>query len=333
MNAVHSNPDRAGMRFVDQDGSDWGVDGYYLHKEYVKFIKLKFQESLFSISNQATLKKSQIMNSELSVQNIEQTESAAPAPVRSAGGVAVKAVERVLDIFETFHNEQRPLSLTNLAELTGIPKSSCHAIVGTLTTRGYLYSLTRPRSLYPTRRFLDIAHATHEKDPFVERVMPFLESLRDNSRETVLLGKRQGEAVIYLEVVESPHPIRYSAKPGEFKPLHSSAIGKALLGSLKESETRAQIENRSLPAITESTLTNADALVQDILESRRRGYFVTRGENVPDVWAVSAFLSINSEKLAVAIAGPRYRMENNVSECAQLLLATCSVISRQWALP
>lgn len=267
------------------------------------------------------------------VRNVEQIESAAPSAARSAGGVAVTAVERVLDIFETFQKLQKPLSLTDLAEFTGIPKSSCHAIVGTLTARGYLYSLTHPRSLYPTRRFLDIAHAVHEKDPFVERVMPLLERLRDNSSETVLLGKRQGDAVIYLEVVESPHPIRYSAKPGEFKPLHSSAIGKALLGSLKEPEMRAQIESRSLPAITGSTLTKADALVHDILESRRRGYFVTRGENVPDVWAVSAFLSINSEMLAVAIAGPRHRIENNVTECAQLLLATCSIISRQWSRP
>ena len=285
------------------------------------------------MSNQLKLKESQNMNMEPTVQNAEQIESTSPLAARPAGGVAVTAVERVLDIFETFNKVQKPLSLTDLAELTGIPKSSCHAIVGTLTARGYLYSLARPRSLYPTRRFLDIAQAIHEKDPFMERVMPLLERLRDTSRETVILGKRQGDAVIYLEVVESPHPIRYSAKPGEFKPLHSSSIGKALLGSLKEPEMRAQIANRPLPAITGSTLTEPDALVHDILESRRRGYFVTRGENVPDVWAVSAFLSVNSEMLAVAIAGPRHRMENNITECAQLLLATCSFISRQWARP
>ena len=96
---------------------------------------------------------------------------------------------------------------------------------------------------------------------------------------------------------------------------------------------RAQIANRPLPAITGSTLTEPEVLVHDILESRRRGYFVTRGENVPDVWAVSAFLSINSEMLAVAIAGPQHRMENKVAEYAQLLLATCSFISRQWDRP
>ena len=46
--------------------------------------------------------------------------------------VAVTAVERVLDIIEAFRSARRPLSLTELAELIGTPKSSCHAIVGTL---------------------------------------------------------------------------------------------------------------------------------------------------------------------------------------------------------
>lgn len=246
-------------------------------------------------------------------------------------GVAVTAVERVLDIFEAFQKSKSPLSLTELAEMAGIPKSSCHAIVNTLAERGYLYSLSRPRALYPTRRMLDVARDVHENDPFVERVMPVLERLRDTSMETVILGKRQGDAVIYLQVVESPHSIRYSARPGQFKPLHSSAIGKALLGSLKEPELRRQLADCPLPPVTPATIVDNEALVADILESRRRGYFVTRGENVPDVWAVAAFINVHAETLAVAIAGPSHRMDSHVVECAQQLLATCSFIQRQWA--
>jgi DNA-binding IclR family transcriptional regulator len=246
-------------------------------------------------------------------------------------GVAVTAVERVLDILEAFHGSQKPLSLTDLSELANIPKSSCHAIVGTLVARGYLYTLTRPRSLYPTRKFYDLARAIHAHDPFVERVMPMLERLRDSSRETVILGKRQGDMVIYLQVVEGPQSIRYSARPGEFKPLHSSAIGKALIGSMKEAELRNFLHGRPLPAATGNTLTEEDALLADLLESRRRGYFLTRGENVPDVWAVSAFLTVNTDTIGIAIAGPRHRMEGTVTEHAQLLLATCSFIGRQWS--
>jgi IclR family acetate operon transcriptional repressor len=257
-----------------------------------------------------------------SVQNVEQTRV-------PEVGVSVTAVGRVLDILEAFERLQKPMSLTDLADITGIPKSSCHAIVGTLTARGYLYSLTRPRALYPTRRLYDLAVETQAHDPFVQLATPLLERLRDSSQETVILGKRQGEAVIYLQVFESPHSIRYSARPGQFKPLHSSSIGQALLGSQKEADLRHQLSGRSFAPVTPATITGADMLIADVLDGRRRGYFVTRGENVPDVWAVSAFLSVQSETLAVAIAGPRYRMEHHVIEHAQLLLSTCGLIGRQ----
>ncbi|MGU7784925.1 IclR family transcriptional regulator [Burkholderia sp. PU8-34] len=226
---------------------------------------------------------------------------------------------------------QRPLSLTELAEAVDIPKSTCHAIVQTLMARGYLYTLTRPRSLYPTRRIYDVTRDIAAKDPFIERATPVLERLRDTTRETVILGKRQGNAVIYLQVVEGLHAIRYSAKPGEFKPLHSSSIGKALLGGLKETELRAWLDGRQLPAITTATQTDHEALVRELQDSRRAGYFVTRGENVCDVWAVAAYLTLNHETLAIAVAGPRNRMEGCVTECAKVLVATCSLLTRQLA--
>jgi DNA-binding IclR family transcriptional regulator len=243
--------------------------------------------------------------------------------------VAVTAVERALDIFELFQDSKRPLSLTRLAEELGMPKSSCHAIVTTLIARGYLYSLQRPRALYPTKRMYDMARDILTSDPFIEEATPLLERLRDASSETVILGRRQGDAVIYLQVIEGTHAIRYSAKAGEFKPLYSSSIGKALLGSLKEAELRRTVESLDLQAVTPNTVIDKEQLVKEVRESRKRGFFVTRGENVPDVWAVASFVSVNAETFAVAVAGPGHRIEKSCDECAQLVVTTCRHLARQ----
>jgi DNA-binding IclR family transcriptional regulator len=248
-------------------------------------------------------------------------------------GVSVTAVERVIDILEAFQAHRRPMSLTELAEAVDIPKSTCHAIVQTMMARGYLYTLTRPRALYPTRRIFEVTRDIAGKDPFIERVIPVLERLRDTTRETVILGKRQGDAVIYLQVVEGVHAIRYSAKPGEFRPLHPSSTGKALLGALKEPELRAWLAGQELTAVTEETQTDPEALLQEIKESRRAGYFVSRGENVNDVWAIATNLTVNQETLAIAVAGPRNRMEGFLTECASVLVATCSILARQSSGP
>jgi len=256
--------------------------------------------------------------------------SEAMSGVADGGSPGVTAVERALAVYEVFHRVRRPMSLTELARHANIPKSSCHAIVKILAARGYLYQLQRPRALYPTRRLFDLTREIHASDPLVERVVPLLERLRESSEETVILGKQQGEAVIYLHVLESHNPIRYSARPGEFKPLHSSAIGKALLGNLKDAALAASLTGLPLPRVTPHTLTDPQQLAVDIADGRRRGYFITRGENVADVWAVSTTLALDGQVLAVAIAGPRHRMEEQLLRCAQLLLATCGLISRQW---
>lgn len=247
--------------------------------------------------------------------------------------VNVTAVERLIAIFEAFQASQRPLSLTELAEAANIPKSTCHAIVGTLIAKGYLYTLAKPRALYPTKRMHDVARDIFERDPFMERAADLLERLRDSSRETVILGKRQGDSVVYLQVLEGLHVVRYSAKPGEFKPLHSSAIGKAMLGSMKEAELRAWVAGHDLAAITDTTVTDPEALIADILQSRRAGYFCTRGENVSDVWAMAAFINVNTDVFGIAVAGPRHRMEASLPEYAALLVSTCSVLSRQLSHP
>lgn len=243
------------------------------------------------------------------------------------------AVDRVIDIFEAFRTSERPLSLTELALATDMPKSSCHAIVQTLVARGYLYTLSPPRALYPTQRLLDVAHDIVASDPFLERVMPLLQELRDASSETVILGKRQGEQVIYLQVLESPHSIRYSARPGDLKPLHSSALGKAMLGAQKETVLRAWALAQHLPRVTDATITDPMRLVDEVLRSRQAGFFQTCGENVPDVWAVSAFFHVGRETWGICLAGPGHRMQHSVRDCARQIVTTCSRVARRLAEP
>ncbi len=242
---------------------------------------------------------------------------------------AVTAVERALEMIAAFAAAQRPLSLTELSRAIGAPKSSCHAIVGTLVEHGYLYSLSRPRSLYPTRRLHDLAREILAHDPFIDLATPSLEALRDATGETVIFGKRQGDAVVYLQVIEGTNPIRYSAGPGERKPLHSSAIGKALLGSLRDADLRALLDRLELPAVTGATLVDRKALHGDLANGRQRGWYVTRGENVTDVWAVATTLVIGGETLAVAVAGPRHRMEAGLDGFARRLLSACGDLARQ----
>src|SRR5690606_10677637 len=105
-----------------------------------------------------------------------------------------RSASRALSVFETFGAEGRPLLLTELAPLIDVPLSSCHGLVRTLLDRGYLYALSRRRGFYPTRKLYTLAQTIAAKDSYLQRLQPFLERLRDDSGETVIVGTLQGEA-------------------------------------------------------------------------------------------------------------------------------------------
>lgn len=227
---------------------------------------------------------------------------------------------RSLAVLEAFRSARRPLTLSELARIAQLPVSTCHGVVRALEHHGFLYFLS-PREAYPTRRLWDMASVIEAHDPIAQRLAPALQALRDETGETVILGTRQHDQVLYLQVVESAQSIRYSSRAGEHKPLHASAIGKCLLASLPAAELDTWLKGRRLPRITEATLTEGAALRQDLQTGRRRGWYLTRGENVADVMAVAAPLPLGAMSLAVAVTGPVHRMAPAKARVVAQLLA------------
>ncbi len=251
---------------------------------------------------------------------MKRTPRSAGDPAERGKPESVKTAARTLSLFEAFADDQTPLPLSNLAKRIDTPVSSCHALIKTLQALGYVYVLEQKKRVYPTKRLLQVAQAIATHDPLLESVSPVLHELRDELGETVILGKRQGDAVVYLDVIEGTHTVRYAARPGDAKPLHSSAIGKAMLGQETDQTLQALLEQLPLTPATGRTLTDRHQLMDDIVESSRRGYFITRGENVDDVMAIAIARQVYGETLGVAIAGPMERMSRQLEHYLATLI-------------
>lgn len=238
----------------------------------------------------------------------------------------VKSAGRTVELFEAFAKVQTPLSLSEIARALGAPASSCFNLIRALEARGYLY-LVEPKRLYPTHRLFEVARSIAAREPWMDLLEPVLTNLRDETRETVILGKRHGNRVIYLEVFEGPQTIRYSARAGDLKPLHSSSIGKALLGMLERADLTELLKHLQLRQVTGATIVNRQQLIADLERSRRRGFFMTAGENVPDVLALSVGLRLNPDVYGIAIAGPMSRMREKLSGHVSALKTASAAIA------
>ena len=239
---------------------------------------------------------------------------------------AVKTADRTLDLLEAFARIKEPLSLSELARPLDCPVSSCHGLIRTMKARGYLYGLQHRRQYYPTRRLLNIGAVIAAHDPLVERLLPTLEDLPARTEETVIVGHRQDDEIVYLHVLEGPQTIRYAASPGDRKPLHSSALGKSFLGLLDEEALTGFLEGRRLARVTVNTITQAAELKADLKRSHRRGYFVTRGENVPDVTAVARTVPVEAEMVGICVAGPTHRMKPKLAAVGHALAEAAAAV-------
>jgi DNA-binding IclR family transcriptional regulator len=232
------------------------------------------------------------------------------------GVMDVKTAGRTVELFEIFARARAPLTLSELARALNAPQSSCFNLLRALEARGYLYSVGGNKRVYPTRKLFDLAEAIAGYDPVIPRVEATLAALRDRTHETVILGTRQGEQVIYLAVAEGRQTIRYISRAGELKPMHASAIGKALLMAMPEAERERLVYRLPLAAATARTVTDSERLLADIAAAAARGYAQTEGENVADVMAVACPLRVEAISYAIAVAGPVGRMAPRAGEVA-----------------
>jgi IclR family transcriptional regulator, acetate operon repressor len=238
----------------------------------------------------------------------------------------MKSAARTFDLFETFAKTQTPITLSDLARQMKMPVSTCFNLVRTFEARGFLYSLGSKRGLYPTKRMLQLAATIAQHDPVGTRVSEALSALRDQTGETVVLSKRRADKVVYMEVFESSHRIRYSAAVGEIRDIHANSMGKALIGQLPDAERKAIIAKLKFTKHTRQTISSAAAYGADVAKSLKRGYWLNDGESVPDVIAIAVAFRINDEHFAAAVAGPRYRIKDKIAARAEQLQRACRSI-------
>lgn len=245
-----------------------------------------------------------------------------------------KIVNRTLDFFEAFAQAKRPLVLSELMKVLGIPVSSCHDVLRALEERGYLYEV-RPRGgYYPTSRLFDLAKVLVDNDPFLARVQPALEQLRDQSQESVFLMKARQGVLTYVAVLDADSPLRLTVHVGEsVRALHATSAGKAYLASLEAGELDTLLAGATLKALTPATITSKAALKKDLAQGEQRGWFLNREESVEDSLTVSARFHWQDAVYVVTVAGSVKRMERKLDPVVKWLKATAASLDQPTLAP
>lgn len=239
----------------------------------------------------------------------------------------VKSAKRVLSILQFFAQTKTPATLSQISSALGFPKSSCLALFDTLEGDGY--ARANNGRYYLTRRWLNEARIIAEHDQLTAQVRPVLEQLRDMLGETLILAQRSGNRVVYLDVAEPDRTVRFTAWAGQFKPLHASASGRALLGAMDTDERERLLEALVLERLTGKTLTSLAALRKTIESGLRQGWHVNLGEHQADTLSVASAMNLYGTPYCLVVGAPLDRARTHVREIGQALAAACGSLTTQ----
>lgn len=207
-----------------------------------------------------------------------------PAPRTGRTSATGTALEKAMRILEAVAAPGGPHRLTDVAAAAAVPKSSAFRILASLAEQGFVRPGSDSRyGAGPRLRSLSAVVGADEPAGFGR----ILGELRKATGQTVHLALHTGESLTYIRKLEADQPFRTASRTGMRMPLHSTAIGKALLAHLPAPEVQALLA-AGLPARTPRTLTTCEALLAELEAVRACGFAVDDEENEPAIRCIGA---------------------------------------------
>ncbi|WP_280309404.1 IclR family transcriptional regulator [Nocardia abscessus] len=239
------------------------------------------------------------------------------------GQPPVSMIERMTLILEAFDGATPSLTLVELAERTGLPRSTVHRILDQLIRLRWLAHA--PGGYRLGLRTLELGGLAAEHNEIRDAVSPLLHDLYQQTGMVGHLGVLDGHDVLYLDKVGGRCAATVPTRLGGRMPAHSTALGKALLATLEPSIVEASFRDR-LPQLTARTLADRAELHRELSRIRnRQGVAVDNEESVTGIACVAVPIRGRGAAVAAVSLSGRVGTDRAVLDTARLARALAEV--------
>ncbi|MDQ7992265.1 MAG: IclR family transcriptional regulator [Propionicimonas sp.] len=237
-----------------------------------------------------------------------------------------RTLARGIAILESVAEAHDGMTVTDLARISGIDKSTTSRLVASLCDFGYLTRLP-DRRIVLTGRVLRLTRGFQEQFDLQKLARPAITELRDRVGESVVLTIREGNFSVSIDQADPEHNFRMVPHVGNSAPLDATAAGRAMLFALPAPEQhRILAATRDAPVEHPEVRLTPRTLASEAELARRRGYvWIKRSDDVERVAAV-VLDSLGAPLAAVSIYGPRYRMHDRLEELGRECKVTADAV-------
>lgn len=202
-------------------------------------------------------------------------------------GNIILSVAKAMELLRVLSQAGKPLSLKELAQQCGYPKSTVFGLLTTMRTYDVITQTAEGKYTLGLRLFeygrqversWDISLVAH----------PYMERLCRQTGASVMLSICEGDSVITLDQVEARDKLRIVSDVGMRLPIYCTSQGKVFLAHKPPQEVEKLLRQQSMTPFTPHTIIDPAALAQEIQRCRVDGYAIENGEYKIGLRSVSA---------------------------------------------
>ena len=246
---------------------------------------------------------------------------------------SVPALERALLILEYLAKSRHGVTLSQLTRKLELPKSTSHALLLTFERCGYVQRDEATGRYRLGTTLYALANMALSGISLRDQAAPFLYKLMQDTGLTVHLAiLEHGEALLIDRIEPSGTP-KVATWVGKRMGLHCTAVGKALIAYLPETEVEEFVRKQGLMRHNENTIASMKRLKQVCESVQQLGYSIDDEEEELGVRCIGApvFNWQRDAVAAISVSGPVAQLDN-IEPLAARVKQTALAISHHLGL-
>lgn len=225
----------------------------------------------------------------------------------------IQSVDHALNVLEQFHDNVDELGITELSRRLKLHKNKVFRLLATLESRNYVEQNTSTECYRLGLKNLQLGQTFIKQMGLIRQARPVLEYLVRKCNETSYVAILKDYQIVYLDAVESYLPVRVVPRVGAKLPFYCTAAGKVLAAGMNEENLWEYIHAGELKRYTPNTISDPDALTNQLRGIAELGFAVDDEELDAGVKCVGAPIRDYTRQVigAVSVSGPSMRFSGD----------------------
>jgi DNA-binding IclR family transcriptional regulator len=241
-----------------------------------------------------------------------------------------QSLERGLRVIEAAAAIGGAATLSEIARKTALPRSTAHHILRALVEFGYLVQDGDAKRYRLSAKLFRLTAHTWTKEQLAEVARPYLDELSQRTGEGTSLAILRDGVVTIVAKRESEGPVRVAQEVGVQRPLHCTAVGKALAAWLPERELDGIIARTVFHKLTARTIVSAGAFRRELARIRATGFALDNEEHIAGIRCIAMPVRDHTEEVraSLCVVGPASRLpQRRLMAIRRILAAVAADLS------